>query len=320
MSLWPRSMRSQLIFLLLGALVAVQCLSIWLFLDERHEAMMRVTAKDAVSRVLNIANELQNTDSALHAVMIRAAESQEFRLSVDAIALAQGRHAFPLNRLQHELQRVFAAMPPRELLIALRSPEPPPSIRPELGLHEDDDELELIISAALPEGWLNARVDLGEAPFQWAWPAIMSILLTMGTVITVVWLLVRRIAEPLQSLVLATRRLGQEQAMVHLPCSGPAEVQQLTACFNEMADRLIQLLAERSRTLAAIGHDLRSPITAMRLRVELIDDDEERERIGLCLDEIETLVQAALALASGNSDAEPVRWLSIEVPPHYRRV
>jgi signal transduction histidine kinase len=86
---------------------------------------------------------------------------------------------------------------------------------------------------------------------------------------------------------------------------GPAELRRVSAAFNDMAERLTRLLRERAQMLAAIGHDLRSPVTAMRLRLEMLDDEEARERIGASVDEIETLVEAALALARGGGADQP---------------
>jgi signal transduction histidine kinase len=78
-----------------------------------------------------------------------------------------------------------------------------------------------------------------------------------------------------------------------------------------MAARLTRLLDERARTLAAIGHDLRSPITAMRLRIEMVDDDETRERLSASVDEMQTLVEGALSLARGGGADEPTEIVDL---------
>ena len=170
----------------------------------------------------------------------------------------------------------------------------------------DGDPYELVASARLADGrWLNAHVDIGGPPLQWAWPAVISLLLTTAAVVLVVWLVIGRIAGPVRALVDAADRLGRAEELEPLPLSGPAELRQVTGAFNDMAARLLRLLSERSRMLAAIGHDLRSPITAMRIRLEMLDDEESRQRLQACVDEIQSLVEAALALARGASAEEP---------------
>jgi signal transduction histidine kinase len=64
------------------------------------------------------------------------------------------------------------------------------------------------------------------------------------------------------------------------------------------------LLNERAKMLGAIGHDLKSPITAMRLRIELLDDGDSKDRLGVCLDEIQELVDGALSLSRGYDTTE----------------
>jgi signal transduction histidine kinase len=88
-------------------------------------------------------------------------------------------------------------------------------------------------------------------------------------------------------------------------------VTELTAAFEDMARRVSKVMTDRSKMLAAIGHDLRSPITAMKLRLEFVDDDETRQRLSNCLTEIETLVQGALALARGSSTDEVMSDVSL---------
>lgn len=131
-------------------------------------------------------------------------------------------------------------------------------------------------------------------------------LLTGAAVIAVVWMLVGRISCPLQRLAENAERLRRGSAVQPMKGSWPDEVRRLTTTFDDMSDRLTKLLGERATMLAALGHDLRSPITAMRLRLEMVDDDETRERMGNCLDEMQTLVESALALARGADTAEPV--------------
>lgn len=303
----PRSMRGQLAVLLLMALAVVQCLSVWLFIAERSNSILATLAKDGTSRVLTVANVLETAPSDMHATILHAAKSLDFELVVDDRALADSPGADPLPFLAEHLRSVLATSPQRSVRLALVEGEATRSLSADARRDEDGDPHQLAVSVALPDGrWLNARIDTGGPPLQWAWPTLASMLLTGAVVIVVVWMMVGRISRPLRRLAENADRLGRSGAVQPVPASGPDEVRRLTATFDEMADRIIRLLAERATMLAALGHDLRSPLTAMRLRLEMVEDDETRERMGNCLDEMQTLVESALALARGVGTAEPV--------------
>ncbi|MEL6265254.1 MAG: ATP-binding protein, partial [Pseudomonadota bacterium] len=205
----------------------------------------------------------------------------------------------------------------RPLRIAVDRTRPPRLPRDDDDEDDDEDDREdgderprrgatLLISAGLADGtWLNARARFRPPPLQWAWPALTSIALTALGVGAVVWISVGRVLAPMGALAVAADRLGRGDRPEPLALTGPDEARRLADAFNRMADRLTRLLDDRARTLAAIGHDLRSPVTAMRLRVEMVEDDETRERLTNCLDEIQSLVEAALALSRGAGAEEP---------------
>ncbi|KND18240.1 hypothetical protein ADZ37_15655 [Pannonibacter phragmitetus] len=300
-------MRGQLAILLLMALAVVQCISVWLFIEERSNSILATLAKDGTSRVLTVANVLENAPGDMHSTIMDAAGSLDFQLNVDDRALADSPGADPLPFLAEHLRSVLATSPQRPVRLALVEGEATMPLPAGLRQDEDGDPNQLAVSVALPDGrWLNARIDTGGPPLQWAWPTLASMLLTGAVVIVVVWMMVGRISRPLQRLAENADRLGRGSAVHPVKASGPDEVRRLTTTFDDMADRIIRLLAERATMLAALGHDLRSPITAMRLRLEMVDDEETRERMGNCLDEMQTLVESALALARGAGTAEPV--------------
>ena len=83
------------------------------------------------------------------------------------------------------------------------------------------------------------------------------------------------------------------------------EVRAVTTAFNDMQDRLTRFVRDRTRMLAAISHDLRTPITSLRLRAEFIEDEENRDRIIETLDEMAAMTAAALSFARNEAHAEP---------------
>ncbi|MBC7769716.1 MAG: two-component sensor histidine kinase, partial [Phycisphaerales bacterium] len=101
----------------------------------------------------------------------------------------------------------------------------------------------------------------------------------------------------------AARALGAGETNVAAPVSGPEDVRRASTAFNAMAERLGRQLNRQRQMLWALSHDLRTPITAIRLRAELIEDEAARQRLLASVEEMEQLTEQALALArAGASD------------------
>jgi len=123
------------------------------------------------------------------------------------------------------------------------------------------------------------------------------------------WLAVRLATRPLERLARAADTLGPDLAPAALPEDGPEEVARASKAFNAMQARIGIYMRERLQILAAISHDLQTPITRMRLRADLLDDEAERARLQKDLKEMEVLVREGVAYARTlhGADEEPRR-------------
>lgn len=160
------------------------------------------------------------------------------------------------------------------------------------------------LSVQLREGqWLNVTATLAP-PLQWAWPVVGSVLVMAVLIIAIVILMARRLVRPLRALSRAAEAFGRGDPPGALKAEGPSEVRQTTTAFNEMQDRLTRFIADRMRLLAAVGHDLRTPITSLRLRAEFIEDQENRDQMIATLDEMAAMVDATLSFARDDAARE----------------
>jgi signal transduction histidine kinase len=105
----------------------------------------------------------------------------------------------------------------------------------------------------------------------------------------------RQFAQPIEKLAAAVRAFGLNPRSSPLAESGPRELRQVVRTFNEMQAQIQRFLSQRTLMLAAISHDLRTPLTRMRLRGELIDDVEQQARHFRDVDEMQAMVDGALA-------------------------
>lgn len=119
----------------------------------------------------------------------------------------------------------------------------------------------------------------------------------LALLILCTWLAVRIAIRPLTRLAQAVETLDPNTHPVHLDEKGPTEVAHAAMAFNAMQARIAAYLKERMQLLAAISHDLQTPITRMKLRAELMDDCSEKEKLWNDLGEMEHLVREGVAYA-----------------------
>jgi signal transduction histidine kinase len=164
----------------------------------------------------------------------------------------------------------------------------------------------ITIAMAFPDsGWLVLHVPI-PPPRPWHSPTFLLafVLMTIAAAILSIWA-VRRLTGPVSLLAEAAERLGRDVNAPPLPENGPDEVIRAAVAFNTMAARIRRFVQDRTFLLTAIGHDLRTPITRLKLRAEFIDDDEQRQKFMADLDELDAMVSATLVFGRDTADTEP---------------
>jgi signal transduction histidine kinase len=168
------------------------------------------------------------------------------------------------------------------------------------------------VSIALRDGsWLNFEFTSTESLHM---ASLRLLVLTGASVLLVLGLSIyalRRVTRPLDSLTRAAEALGRSGRTEALQETGASEVRRAARAFNEMQGRIRRLIEDRMQMVAAISHDLRTPITRLKLRAEFIDDAEQREKMLRDLDEMETMIKSTLALAREDANPEPSTRLDL---------
>ena len=306
--LWPRTLAGRLVALALLAVATAQLVVWWVFVDERHWALARLGRERIVEQLVPAVRLLAATRPDEHEAVIRALATPSLVLAIDRqpIVTKEANVRHPLaRRLAREL-----GTQPRGVRIELATREG------RFAAEEEEDEgkpwrrprVIAAVSIALPDGrWLNARsVPTAPVPAL-ARPYVAMLAILAVLLVAAVSLGTRRATRPLAGLAEAAERLGRGEPVAPLPETGPEEVRRAVAAFNRMQERLSRFIADRTRLLAALGHDLRTPITSLRLRAELLDDEEAKQRIVETLDEMQRMVESTLAFAREEAQAEPVR-------------
>ncbi|MCX7165517.1 MAG: ATP-binding protein [Rhodocyclales bacterium] len=175
-----------------------------------------------------------------------------------------------------------------------------------------------LLAAQFASMWLH----MGErammmAQNQGQFPAIPSrfgthLLITLAAVIALSLVAVRLVTRPLQHLAEAADAFGSDLESPPLPETGPTETRRAAEAFNRMQERLRRLIAERGRALAAVSHDLRTPLTRMRLRAELVDDEALRAQINADIDDMQAMVESTLDYLRGLRENEALQSIDME--------
>lgn len=165
-------------------------------------------------------------------------------------------------------------------------------------------KLEAIASAEVSPGvWLNAMHPHNEdATFTLGAFAATGITLLVAILAALV--LTRRLVRPIQDLTSAARRFGRGVNAQRVPVSGPHDIQVAIKAFNGMQENLERLIDTQRSTLRAVGHDLRTPITALRIRAEDIPPENGRDKFIATLDDLTVMTEEILRWAKDVSSVE----------------
>ncbi len=317
----PQSLGGQLLVMLLLALAITQGLGLILLTDERNRAVRAALGLEAAGRAANVALLLDDAPADLRPEILQSADSPLVRFEVGAFAQAthSGADAAPfLGQI-----RQILGQPEREVLADIHAlamtPLPMPDGMPAAmhPMHEamiaaHAEPIEMTLSIRLAGGdWLNVRTMFVRPGLQMSPQDLLPLFLMAVAVALVAWGTARRVVGPMRALAVGADRLGRGLDANPLPLTGPSEVRDTTAAFNRMQDRLTRFVAERTHMLAALSHDLRSPLTAMRLRIEMLDETDDSIRLRALVEEMQAMVEATLQFARGVAKTEPAATVNL---------
>jgi signal transduction histidine kinase len=169
------------------------------------------------------------------------------------------------------------------------------------------------VGIALPDGaMISAKVlpDLRPRPF-WIGPWVVTLLFAIVSVSLLGLWAARALTAPLSSFAKAAESFSLNGAAAPLPERGPEEIRSVAKALNRMRERITTLIDDRTRMLAAISHDLRTPITRMRLRSEFIEDDVHRHRMMSDLDQMRSMLESVLSFLRNDRKLEAMTLTDI---------
>lgn len=303
----PSTLAGRTALVLVLGLMAVQGLGLTIHAFDRIELQRVAEARYISNRVLALWRVLSTAPPERRAAILAEAD-----LPSDVTATLDSSSLFHDNMLP---------VPPHHArLFRLDGPPPVPiprRLRPAEVNSGMLNPAQMVLSLRFADpawaqpAWLNITLRV-PSPRPWHSDRFLFAFVAMSlAALTLILWAVRRLTRPVSDLAAAAQRLGRDVNAPALPESGPREVAQAAAAFNGMASNIRRFVADRTQMLAAISHDLRTPITRLRLRAEFMDDEEQQRRMLADLAEMEAMITSTLAFARDDAGAEPATPLDL---------
>ncbi|MHC1551536.1 sensor histidine kinase [Phyllobacterium sp. K27] len=336
---WKRSLAAQFIGLMLLALALSQALSFVVSWDERGKALQAAAKAEFFSRTASLATLLETIPTTFRKDVLEASGTaySRFWLSTqDPLdADAWRREAWEklskpmpnMNALKHKV--------PESATSTIASDSARLDLSPFRALAVQRDSWAILgphiwstpqqakflylgnsngmgLSVGLSNGtWLNTAYAKPVPNSIWNVESLAALGITAAILSLIGVIVARRIASPMRRLAMAAEALGRGETVQPLPEAGPDDIRQTAEAFNRMQSRLHRFVEDRTRMLAAIGHDLRTPLTSLRLRAEFVADPDVQQKMLVTIDEIQTMTEAALAFAREESTVENTRAMNV---------
>ncbi|WP_281825536.1 ATP-binding protein [Jannaschia rubra] len=303
----PDSLGARFALLLVVALVTANLIALALLSFDRARQDRAALVEREAERIVSLVPAIEAVAPAVRRAIARNASTRFSRVSVDAEPLVGDTPRAP--RSTALMRQLIEALGDRPLRAAVRA-------RPDREGQGGPAMIAVSIALSVPEGeaaqWLNV-VSRGyrrrpEGPDQEIFLIVLG--LSLALVLGAALLYVRRLTRPLRELADAARAAGRGDRTARVAEAGPREMRDAAAAFNDMQGRIARFDAERMRTLAAVGHDLRTPITSLRIRTELLEEADAAPMIRT-LDEMTVMADGLVAYARGARDAETTRDIDL---------
>lgn len=295
-ALRPNRISGQIALLVVGAVIAIHLVLTTVFLLSRpREPAPRDGGPGQLGTLIQV---IDNADRASREALVAALGKSfpSFSLRyVGDVTLPDGERAdHRLRELRHFLGGDFHAA-----VLAPAGGEEPRGFLPVAIQLRDASFVTARIAPGPPRPWLG--------PFQMTVVFVVAVLTLLG-----VWA-ARMLTRPLTAFARAAESFSPERDAPPLPENGPVEIRLAAAALNRMRERIRRLVEDRTQMLAAMGHDLRTPVTRLRLRAEFIEEKAARAAMLRDISQMEAMIEAALSFLRDGPAGKPAGALDAGV-------
>ena len=328
MRILPRSLFGRLVLIFLGGLIFAQLATAYINLSERDQLLYRAGGMRLAQQIADIVKLLDSLPAAERRRVVAVFNAPPLAISLERPriepASASAETDFPHSMFSAVLRY---ALGEDAQVNVVRLEGAPPSFRP--GPRAGPQEMPMMqgrglghgmgpgfatagtfftVQIALHDGsWVTFDSQLSPQATGVPLRLALTLLILLGTVIVLSLVAVRWVTGPLAALATAAEKLGEDINRPPLPETGPSEAQRAARAFNTMQQRLSRFIADRTRIFTAMSHDLKTPITRLRLRTEMLEDEALRAKFAKDLEEMEAMVAQTLDFMRDASTREALQ-------------
>ncbi len=323
--LWPQSLFGRLVIILVTGLIVAQLVGIIIHWRDRGQALFRFGGVQLAHRIVEVVELLEPLSERERLRIAR-------RLSGPRLSVRLQRQYTPVSEgygygaafsrlIETILHRHLGEARPLQVRVYERPPTPDYVMhdRPRMPNRERFSEEDtganpvyVVTQLRLSDGTgAEFTFRLPRESVSWPTRLLVSISVLIASVIVLALIAVRLTTRPLSTLAKAATELGQDINRPPLPETGPREVRHAAHAFNAMQSQIKQFVEQRTNLLAAVSHDLKTPITRLRIRAELLDDEQLKEKFESDLTEMEQMVNETLEFMRGLDAREPLQDIDL---------
>ncbi|MEN8174860.1 MAG: ATP-binding protein [Pseudomonadota bacterium] len=332
MPILPMSLFGRLVLVLLAGLMAAQLLSAVILFQDRGQSLYQASGLQSAQRLGDIVRLVESVEPRQRENIIQVLNSPALQLRLSRDAWSEGlprETESGLSGIFHALLRQnLGDERPLKVTVSETMPTWPVQAPmrhhhgPGMGMmHREHmasmgvlppEGLSFLAQVQLQDGsWLSFGHRVPEEVFAWPRRILLTLAVLLFSVIVLSMIAVRWVSRPLAVLADAAEQLGRDIHQPPLQPAGPSEVKRAAHAFNTMQERLIRFIEDRTRILSAVSHDLKTPITRLRLRAELVEDPELRASVVRDLDDMQRMTRESLDFLRGIEEHEEIQAIDI---------
>lgn len=306
MRLLPDTIAGRTIAVLLFGLVTLHLASIWAYQLGLDSEVGLTNAARTAERLIAIQSTLsalppEDREATAHTL---SGGALEVHYSSVPLAVAPAISTNALSGLRNEIAKRIPGGSQDGLVVGA----------PADGTGKRADPHLALVSMKLSDGgWVNANIAILEGPHSSMRAIIVSTALMALGVLGIALGMAGSVTRPIRKCASEAQRVYVASEPQPIPVDGPKEVRELATAFNEMQQRVKKLVDERTLMLAAVSHDLKSPLARMRLRVEAIEDEEGRRDLETDLDDMIQMIDSSLEFLKSDHTGEELQRLDLGI-------
>jgi len=289
--LLPRTLFGRSILILITPLILVQAVAAWVFYDRLWDTVMHRLSAGVVGEIALV---IQSRN-----LIPKDEDWEEFYATASQTTELGFRH-LPGAHLADTSPRASGTLIERQLVTALNE-----RVHLPYQIDEKSDIHNVLISIQLPDAVLRVAVPRSRLFTSNTYIVLMWMVGTALITFAVATQFLRNQVRSLRRLAIAAEAFGKGRDMPNFKPEGAAEVRQAAAAFLVMRERIQRQISQRTEMLAGVSHDLRTPLTRMKLELELLGDDEDIQALKSDVDEMQQMLEGYLSFARGEGNEAP---------------